>query len=172
MKVGCQHNALAALLPGKTQYPLYKRLDGPRGQSRWVRKILPPLGLDPQTLQPIASHYIDCAIPAHTNVPTVMKSPHNLMLYGVSASRSSEWKIQRSWPSRMSWHATFQETNYMTDPWRRQTCTTYSSPNSISVDMYFNVLWSINALSQIDDGFRCSKCAGDWRWHRKVCRSL
>jgi len=51
--------------PGKTQYPLYRRLGGPQGWSGWVRKISPPPGFDPQTVQPIASGYTDWAIPAH-----------------------------------------------------------------------------------------------------------
>ena len=33
---------------GKTRYPLYTRLDGPRGRSRGARKISPPPGLDPR----------------------------------------------------------------------------------------------------------------------------
>jgi hypothetical protein len=53
--------------PGKeTRYPLYRRLGGPQGRSGRVRKISPPPGLDPQTAQPVASLYTDCAIPAHT----------------------------------------------------------------------------------------------------------
>ena len=52
--------------PGKeTQYPLYRRLGGPLGRSGWVSNISPPLEFDPRTLQPIASCYTDCAIPAH-----------------------------------------------------------------------------------------------------------
>ena len=51
-----QHHALADLPPGKTQYPLHRRLDGPPdrcGKSR------PPLGFDPRTVQPVASRYTD-----------------------------------------------------------------------------------------------------------------
>jgi hypothetical protein len=44
-----------SLLPGKIRYPLYRRLGGRQGQSGQVRKILPPPGLDPQTVQPVAS---------------------------------------------------------------------------------------------------------------------
>jgi len=33
-----------SLLPGKTRYPLYRRLGGPQGRSRQVREILPPTG--------------------------------------------------------------------------------------------------------------------------------
>jgi hypothetical protein len=34
------------------------------GRSGRVRKISPPLGFDPQTVQPVASRYTDCAAPA------------------------------------------------------------------------------------------------------------
>ena len=50
-----------SLPPGKTQYPLYRRLGGPQGQSRQVRKISPPPGFDPSTVQPVASCYADWA---------------------------------------------------------------------------------------------------------------
>jgi hypothetical protein len=62
MGVGGQRHALAALPPGKTWYPLYRRLGGPQGQSGWVQKILLLPGFDPQTIQPVASRYTDCAI--------------------------------------------------------------------------------------------------------------
>jgi len=50
-----------SLPPGKTRYPLYKRLGGPQGRSGQVRKISPPLGFDPWTVQPVASRYTDQA---------------------------------------------------------------------------------------------------------------
>jgi hypothetical protein len=42
--VGGQHHATTALPPGKTRYPLYRRLGGPKGRSGQVRKISPPPG--------------------------------------------------------------------------------------------------------------------------------
>jgi hypothetical protein len=59
MRVGGQHHAPAALPPGMTQYPLYRRLGGPQGRSGRVRKISPPAGFDPRTVQPVASRYTD-----------------------------------------------------------------------------------------------------------------
>ena len=47
--------------PGKTRYPLYRRLGEPQGRSGQVRKISPPPGFDPRTLQPVASRYTDYA---------------------------------------------------------------------------------------------------------------
>jgi hypothetical protein len=50
-----------SLPPGKTRYPLYRRLDGPQGRYGQVRKISFPLGFDPRTVQPVASRYTDYA---------------------------------------------------------------------------------------------------------------
>jgi hypothetical protein len=56
MGVGYRH-APAALIPGETQHPLYRRLGGPQSCSGWARKISPPpsphlpLGFEPQTVQ-------------------------------------------------------------------------------------------------------------------------
>ena len=62
--VGGQPHAPAALSPGKTRYPLYRRLGGPQGRSGRVRKISTSLGFDPRTVQPVASRYTDWAIAA------------------------------------------------------------------------------------------------------------
>ena len=47
------------LPPGKTRCPLYRRLSGPQGRSRQVRKISPPPAFDPQTVQAVGSRYTD-----------------------------------------------------------------------------------------------------------------
>ena len=65
MGVGGQHHSPAALPPGKTWYPLYRRLNRPQGQSGQVQKILSSPGFDPWTVQPVASRYTDCTILAH-----------------------------------------------------------------------------------------------------------
>jgi hypothetical protein len=62
--VGDQRHAPAALPPGKTRYPLYRRLGRPLCWSGQVRKISPPPEFDPWTVQPVASHYTDWAIAA------------------------------------------------------------------------------------------------------------
>jgi hypothetical protein len=56
MGVGGRHDP-AALPPGKTRYTLYRGLGVPQGRSGRVLKILPPLGFDPRTIQPVASLY-------------------------------------------------------------------------------------------------------------------
>jgi hypothetical protein len=43
------------LPPGKTRYPLYRRMGGPQGRSEHVRKISPPLGFYPRTVQAVAT---------------------------------------------------------------------------------------------------------------------
>jgi len=68
MRVGGQRHALATLPPGTTQNPLYWRLGGPQGRSGWMRKISPPKGFDPRTVQAVASRYTDWAVPAHINI--------------------------------------------------------------------------------------------------------
>jgi len=47
--VGGQRHAPAALTPGKTRYPSYRRLGGPHSRSGRVRKISPPQGFNPWT---------------------------------------------------------------------------------------------------------------------------
>ena len=42
---------------GKTRYPLYRSLGGPQGRSGQVRKISPPPGIVPRTVQPVAIRY-------------------------------------------------------------------------------------------------------------------
>ena len=43
----------------ETRYPLYRSVSGPQGRSGRVRKISPPPGFDPWTVQPVASRYTD-----------------------------------------------------------------------------------------------------------------
>jgi hypothetical protein len=57
--VGGQRHALNTLPPGKTWYPLYRRLGEPQGRSGRVWKISLPPGFNPQTVQPVVSHYTD-----------------------------------------------------------------------------------------------------------------
>ena len=59
----------AAFNPGKeTQYPLYKRLGGPRDRSGWERKISPPPGFDPRPVQSVASRYTELSRPTKKSV--------------------------------------------------------------------------------------------------------
>ena len=62
--VGGQSQVPAALPPGKTRYPLYRRLCGSQSRSGRVRKISPTPRFDPRTVHPVASRYTDRAIAA------------------------------------------------------------------------------------------------------------
>jgi len=57
-----------SLPPGKNRYPLYRRMGGSQGRSGQVRKISPPRGFDPRTIQPVASRYTDWAARAHLHL--------------------------------------------------------------------------------------------------------
>jgi hypothetical protein len=46
-----------SLPPGKTWYPLYRRLGRPQGRSGQVQKILPPTGIQPPD-RPDRSHFL------------------------------------------------------------------------------------------------------------------
>jgi hypothetical protein len=59
MGVGGQRHIPAALPAGKTRYPFYRKLGRPQGRSGQVRKFSPSPGFDPQSIQPVASYYID-----------------------------------------------------------------------------------------------------------------
>lgn len=63
--------------PGKkTQYPLYRRPDGPHSQSGWVHKNLAPTGVQTQTIQAIASCYTNYGIPVTTCTLYIQPSNH------------------------------------------------------------------------------------------------
>jgi len=74
-----------SLPPGKTRYPLYRRLGGPQGRSGQVRKISPPPGFDPRTVQPVASRYTDWATrqPVYRwiSIPNVILAPNTFKLH-------------------------------------------------------------------------------------------
>jgi hypothetical protein len=63
MNVGSQRHAPAILPPGKTRYPVYRRLGGPQRQSGQVRIIWPLPEFDPRTVQHGVSRYTVYAIP-------------------------------------------------------------------------------------------------------------
>ena len=50
------------LTPRKDAVPIGQGLGGPQGRCGQVRKISPPPGFDPRTVQPVASRYTDYAI--------------------------------------------------------------------------------------------------------------
>ena len=91
MGVGGQHHAPAALPPGKNRYPLYRRLGAPQGRSGRVQKISPPPGFDPRTVQPVASRYTDCAIPAPPQYTKECKN--NTVTTSLMLNNVNRWQI-------------------------------------------------------------------------------
>jgi hypothetical protein len=76
--MGCgQRYTPAALPPRKTQYLLYRRLGGTQGRSGEVRKISPPPGFDPRTVQLVGSLYPDYATRLHVNVLPVIPTKNS-----------------------------------------------------------------------------------------------
>jgi len=55
---GGQPNAPAASTPGKTRYPLLRRLGGPQGRSGRAENLV-PTDTRSQTVQPVVSRYTD-----------------------------------------------------------------------------------------------------------------
>jgi hypothetical protein len=90
-----QRHALAAFNPpGKTQYPLYRRLGGSQGRSGRLWKISPPPAFDPRTFQPVANNYTDWA-----TGPTVMYLDRQEMQsmytwYPVFQKSKKTWKLK------------------------------------------------------------------------------
>ena len=68
------------LPPGKTRFPLYRRLGGPQGRSGQARKISPPPGFDPRAIQPVASRYTDWAT-----------RPTSLLIGGLELLNKYDW---------------------------------------------------------------------------------
>ena len=66
------------LPPGKSPYPLYRRLGGPQGRSGRVENLAPP-GFDPRTVQPVVSRYTDLATRPTTTWGTVPNQLRHLV---------------------------------------------------------------------------------------------
>ena len=62
--MGVQHRASAILLPGKTRYPLYTRVGGPRGRfGRGENSRLGP-GFNPRAVHPVTTRSTEYAFAA------------------------------------------------------------------------------------------------------------
>jgi hypothetical protein len=66
VKFTLERHAPAALPPGKTRYPLYRRLGRPQGRSGRMRIQSPPRGFDPRIVQPVA-----VAVPTELSRPVI-----------------------------------------------------------------------------------------------------
>ena len=67
-----------SLLPGKTRYPLYRRMGGPQGRSGQVQKISPPPEFDPRTVQPVA-------------IPTALSRPIGVLMFSKNLGATSKF---------------------------------------------------------------------------------
>ena len=94
MGVCGQRHAPAALPPGKTQYPLCRRLGGPQDRCGRMRKISHPSGFDPRTIQPVANRYTDWAIAALSDWTYRLTKCANMLRSNVEFSCS--WTAGRS----------------------------------------------------------------------------
>jgi hypothetical protein len=104
MEVGGQRHTLVALLPGKTRYPLYRRLGGPQGRSGRLRKITPPPGFDPRTVQVLARRYTDRAIPAHLSL-----IKHKFISIKLSHMRATRFGLYLGYPATCQYKTHIQE---------------------------------------------------------------
>ena len=86
-----QRHASVALYPRERPGTHLQRLDGPQGRSRQVRKISPPLGFDPRTVQPVASRHTEQATRPTGLLLSAVKFPHilNPVIDGSGEIRSS-----------------------------------------------------------------------------------
>jgi hypothetical protein len=131
MKVGGQRHVPAALPPGKSRYPLYRRLGGPQGRSGRVRKICLPPGFDPRTLHPVANRYTDWAVPAHSH--------HNNMYY-IPLKYMAVW-IGKNFEIPWRWRQTFVP----------KRCNLYIKRHSVvsqKMEIFMNTVWRNLHLAQ------------------------
>jgi len=108
MGVSGQRHAPAALSPGKTRYPLYRRLGEPQDRSGRVRKISPPPGFDSRTVQPVASRYTDWDI---RSMDQQFQLIHRNSGVYITLSKAA-WVVNRVHLDDQGWFPTW-ETNFI-----------------------------------------------------------
>jgi hypothetical protein len=64
----------------ESRYQLYRRMGEPRGLSRRVQKILPPLGFETRTVQPVASRYTNYGITVALPFMCLHNNPKNVRI--------------------------------------------------------------------------------------------
>ena len=100
MGVCGQRHDPAALPPGKTRYPLYRRLCGPQGRSGRVREISPSPVFDPRTVQPVSESLYRLSIsrPKWILVGSLTGMPFGPEeKYRVYPSSRQHWRPGRCW---------------------------------------------------------------------------
>jgi hypothetical protein len=86
--VSGQHHAPATLPPGKTRYPLYRRLGGPHGRSGCVRKITPSTGIRPPDRSACSQSLYRLSYPGPYHEHQYGTDLHKILYYG---------RYDRSW---------------------------------------------------------------------------
>jgi len=71
---GSESRTGRSLPPGKTRYPLYRRLSGPQGRSRQVRKFSPPTGIRSPVRPASSQSLYRLSYPAHGNMKSISLS--------------------------------------------------------------------------------------------------
>ena len=95
MACGASTTPRPLYLREKIRYPSYRRLGGPQGRSGRVRKISPPPGFDPRTVQPVASRYTDWAIPSSATTVTETIPVQNTIKLTISIQiHQKQWAKQ------------------------------------------------------------------------------
>jgi hypothetical protein len=79
MDVCGQPHGPGVLPPGKTRYPLHRKLSGPQEGSGKVRKISSSPGFDSRTVEHVANRFTHYAIPVH--VPGVKLRILNFIIH-------------------------------------------------------------------------------------------
>jgi hypothetical protein len=99
------------LPPGKTRYPLYRRLGEPQGWSGQVRKILPPPGFDLRTIQPVASHYTDYVTLPKSETKKHLNMCKIIHIQTDNAISSSWYNTAENWVTtlKLEWTKQLQE---------------------------------------------------------------
>ena len=80
-----------------TRYPLCSRLGGPQGTSRRVRKISPPPGVDPRTVQPVGCRYSDCTVRPKSNYIYVCLCMYVFIKWAMCLKASKLARIEGMW---------------------------------------------------------------------------
>ena len=90
--------------PEKRRYPSYKKMGGRHGRTTRVRKISPPDGFDPCTVQPATSLYTDWAISAHGPERTAEYDKHHKTMDNKTSNRIQVCRMPRFNATRTRTH--------------------------------------------------------------------
>ena len=74
------------LPPGKTRYPLYRRLGGPQGRSGRAENLA-PAGFHSRNVQPVVSRYTDLATRATCGINNIRNPEHGKSLKPIKTYR-------------------------------------------------------------------------------------